>query len=178
MTPYRTQAAKKNLQAGVKKMEQIMSPAARVRRDFRLGRPPKPIGENEQPEPLHPVVVWRRANEAVSSFRSRMTAAELKPRHVAAAIVYVERAAPDQPRLLALEEKGKSPEEMQSAAFEVLGRPDVIALGLIFGQIDERTKQKAIFPYLFFGLNQRGMAVLKKAAAKELAAGELLKNVN
>lgn len=168
----------KNLRAGAKKMEDAMTPAARVRREFRLGRPPKPIGENEQPEPLHPVVVWRRANEAVSSFRERMTAAKLKPCHVAAAIVYVEQTDPEQPRLLALEEEGKSLEEMQSAAFEVLGRPDVITLGMIFGQIDEQTKQKAIFPYLFFGLNQRGMAVLKRAAAVEFELGELLKNAN
>ena len=41
MTP-RTQAAKRNLREGIKKMEKVMSPAAQVRRDFRLGRPAKP----------------------------------------------------------------------------------------------------------------------------------------
>ncbi len=77
-----------------------------------------------------------------------------------------------------LEEEGKAPEEMWKAAFEQLSREDVIALGMIFGQYDEASKQKAIFPYLFFGLNQRGMAVLRKAAELQQDASALLKNVN
>lgn len=178
MTPYRTRAAKKNLQAGIEKMKEEMSAAARVRRDFRLGRPPKPLGENEEPEQLRADATWRRASEAVAAFRARMTAAKLNPQHVAAAIIFVERTNPEQPHFLFLEEKGKAPEEIQSAAFDVLSRSDVIALGMIFEQFDERTKQRAIFPYLFFGLNKRGMDVLKRAADLGLAAGELLKIVN
>jgi hypothetical protein len=159
-------------------MEEKISPAAQVRREFRLGRPPRTLAEHEQLEPLHPTVVWRRANEAVSSFRARMTAAKLNPRHVAAAIVYVEQAQSDQPRFLPLEEKGKSPEDVQSTAFEALSRSDVIALGMIFVQLDEQIQKKITFPHLFFPLNKRGMDVLKKAAALEFDVLERLKTAN
>lgn len=173
-----TRAAKRNLREGIKKMEQRMSTAAQVRRAFQLGRPPRPLADGEVPERLHPVAVWNRANEALSDLRTRMTTAKLNPRHVAAAIVFVERVSPEQPCFLFLEERGKTPEEVQNVAFGTLNSTDVIELGMIFVQLDEQTQHKAIFPYLFFGLNQRGMAVLRRAAAEEFTAGELLKNVN
>ena len=181
MTPaHRSRVAKKNLREGIKKMEDEMSPAAKVRRDFRLGRPPRPapLDEEGHPEQLHPKVAWTRANEALSDFRRRMDAAKLNPQHAAAAIVYVIQADPDSPRLLPLEETGKTPEELQLAAFDTLGRPDVIALGVLFAQFDERTRKKAIFPYLFFGLGERGMAGLKKAASIEFEMTEMLKNAS
>ncbi|HEY2363486.1 MAG TPA: hypothetical protein VGK36_20360 [Candidatus Angelobacter sp.] len=152
-----------------------MSPAAQVRRDFRLGRPPRAV---DNPEPLHPAVVWRRAQEALADFRGRMSAASLNPRHAAAVIVFIEKADSEKPCFTFLEEKGKTSEEMQKAVFETLSRADVIALGMIFVQLDEQTQQKAIFPYLFFGLNERGMAVLKRAAELEYVVGESLNNVN
>jgi hypothetical protein len=180
MVEARSRAAKRNLREGIRKMRQTMTPAAQVRREFQLGRPPRPLGEHEEPEPLHPSVLWRRANEALSDLRTRMTNAGLKPEHVAAAIIYIERSDPAQPRFMPLEQEGKTPEEMRKQAFDFLMSrgEDVIVLGMIFAQIDEQTKQKAIFPRLFFGLNQRGMDVLKRAAQAEYALGELLKNVN
>lgn len=155
-----------------------MTPAARVRREFRLGRPPRTLADHEQMEPLHPTVVWRRANEAISSFRERMVGAKLNPRHVEGAIIFVEQSAPEEPRFLALEERGKTPGQMEVAAFEVLSRPDVLALGMICAQHDDGAKQRAIFPYLFFSLNKRGMDVLKKAAAMQYAVVEMLKDAN
>jgi hypothetical protein len=178
VTPYKSRVAKKNLREGIKKMEKTMSPAAQVRRDFRLGRPPRPIGENERPQPLHRTVAWQRAVDALASFRVRMTGANLNPGHVAAAIIFIEGTNQDQPHFLFVEEKGKTSEEMQKTAFEQLGRDDVIALGMVFVQVDEQTKQRSIFPYQFFGLNQRGIAVLRRAVELEFAAGEMLKNVN
>jgi hypothetical protein len=142
-------------------MEKTMSPAAQVRRDFRLGRPPKP-GEAL---PLHRTVVWQRATDALINFRTRMSAAKLDPSHVTAAIVYIESANPDKPHFLLLEEQGKTPEQSRAEAFEQLGRDDVIALGMLFRQFDAQSKQQATFPYQFTGLNERGIAVLRSGAA-------------
>jgi hypothetical protein len=169
MTLHRTEAARKNLRKGIKKMENSMSAAARVRRAFQLGRPPKPLSEGEMiPEPsLRPAVLWQRAVDALASLRARMQAAGLKPEHAEAAIVYVERAAPDEPHVFTLAED-------RIRALELFASEDVIPLGMIFMQHDEQTGQRAIFPYLFFGLNQRGMAVLRKAAEREIAAAEMI----
>jgi hypothetical protein len=174
MTPYRTQAAKRNLREGIKKMENVMSKAAQVRRDFRLGRPPKVV----ETMPLHRVVVWQRATDALANFRSRMTAAKLNPNHVTAAIVAIETADPDRPHPLLLEEEGKTPVQCRETAFETLGRDDVIALGMIFRQFDEQSKQQATFPYQFMGLNERGMTVLRKAALDQEIGTALVKTLN
>lgn len=180
MVEARSQAAIRNLKKGIKKMQQKMTLAAQVRRDFQLGRPPRALAEHEEPEPLHPAVLWRRATETLSDFRGRMVNAGLKPEHVAAAVVYVERPNADVPHFLPLEEPGKTGEEMrkQISDFLISHGEDMIVLGMIIVQFDEQSKQRAIFPRLFFGLNKRGMDVLKKAAELEYAAGELLKNVN
>jgi hypothetical protein len=166
MTPPRTETAKDNLRQGIKKMEKTMSPAAQVRRDFRLGRPPKP-GDGS---PLHRTVVWQKATGALSNLRARMSAAKLNPNDVTAAIVFIEGANPDRPNVLLMDD--------QKAAFEQLGRDDVIALGMIFSQFDEQTKQQAIFPYQFMGLNERGIKVLRAAATLQDLAIKLTKNVN
>lgn len=127
------------------------------------------------PEPsLRPAVLWQRAVDALASLRARMQAAELRPEHVEAAIVYVQRADPDQPHRFLLEEPGKAQEGIRESAKALFASEDVIPLGMIFLQYDEQTGQRAIFPYLFFGLNQRGMAVLRKAAEREIAAAEMI----
>lgn len=144
-----------------------MTTAARVRREFRLGRNPKP-GESL---PLHPRVVWERAYVAQERFRTLMSLEKLNPKHVEAAIVFIEESNPDQPRFVLLSEG-------EDRVKEELSRPDVIALGMLFQQFDTEKKQRAIFPYLFVGLNERGMAVLKKAAAIQYNYGTLTKDVN
>ena len=162
MTPsaYRTRAAKKNLREGITKMEQRMTPAAQVRRDFRLGRPQK----TEIDEPLHPAVVWQRANRALADFRARMSAAELKPDHAEALIVYVAMPDMDVPHFLSLESAHRTPEECQRVALEQLGQGNALALGMVFTQFDEQTKQQALFPYQFMPLSDRGIAVLRRSA--------------
>ena len=157
-----------------------MTAAARVRRDFQLGRPPRPLAEGEVPEPLHPVVAWQRATDALADFRGRMTTAGLKPEHAEALIVYVQLADLDTPRILLLEEPGKTADEMRRAALETLGQEDAITLGMLFQQHDEQTGQRAIFPRQYSGLslNKRGMDVLKQAAQTQFAGAELLKKVN
>jgi hypothetical protein len=164
----------RNLREGAKKMETVMSAAARVRREFRRGRPPKP-GEAL---PLHRMVVWVRANGALANLRERMSAAKLNPEHVTAAIVYIETADPDKPQFALLESKQRTPDECRFDAFEDLGRDDVIAIGMIFDQYDEKTGQHITFPYQFTGLNERAIAVLRKAAEVQQMFTSLAKTVN
>ena len=144
-----------------------MTTAARVRRDFRLGRPPKQ-GESL---PLHPRVVWERAYAALEKFRTLMSLEKLSPKNVDAAIVFIEESNPDQPRFLLMSEG-------EARIKEQLSRLDVIALGMLMQQFDAEKKQRAIFPYLFVGLNEHGMAVLKKAAEIQFQAGALTKDAN
>jgi hypothetical protein len=174
MTPYRTREAKRNLREGIKKMEAVMSPAAQVRRQFRLGRPMKP-GESL---PLHATVVWKRAYDALSRFRVLMALEKLEQKDVTAAIVFIEQADPDQPHMLLMEENGKTDEECKQEVFAQLGRPDVIALGMIFRQFDAKEKKQTTFPYQFTGLNERGIAVLKKAVEMQERYTALTKNLN
>jgi hypothetical protein len=174
MTPYRTETARKNLRRGIKKMEKTMSRAARVRRDFQLGRPPRALPEGQAPEPLHPSVLWQRATEALTSLRARMTEAGLLAKHAEGLIVYICREDPDTPQAFLLEPPGTSQEERQRAAFDTFASADVIALGMLFKQYDAEAGREAIFPYLFFGLNQRGMDILKKAAALQAAGTALM----
>jgi hypothetical protein len=160
MVRFYSRAARRNLKKGAEKMESEMSVAARVRRQFRQGRPPK-VGESL---PLHPRVVWDRAFTALSRFRTLLSIEKLEPMHVSAAIVFIQESAPDQPHLLLLEIDG-SVEECKSKVLEQLGRPDAIAIGMIFRQFDADAKEKkqTTFPYQFVGLNERGIDVLKKA---------------
>lgn len=144
-----------------------MSPAAQVRREFQLGRRPVPrYGENEHPEPLHPIVAWGRAHEALAGLRGRMTASGLDPKDVRAYIIAIHRGCPDIPNVLPLERQGEAPDERRRAVMEVLARDEVITLGVIFHQRDRgrQPMQNAFFPYYFFGLTQRDDAVLRKAA--------------
>jgi len=153
--PYRTNDALKNLKKGVKKMEKNMSPAARVRRDFRLGRPPK--GQL----PLHPRVAWEKADSLLTDLRKRMQEAGLRMDHVKGEIVAIRDNDPDEPVFVSVAK--------QEAAIETLSAPNIIALGCVFRQFDEQMKQGATFFVQFTGLSERGLAVLKKAAEKRNA---------
>jgi hypothetical protein len=173
--PYRTREAKRNLREGIKKMESKMSAAAQVRREFRLGRPPKTV---EQLVPMHRTVVWNKATEALANLRSRMSVAGLNPADVAAAIIYVKARDPEEPLFLKVDGGDKEAEEWQAAALEALGGDDVFALGMIFGQYDRASGQQTIFPFQFTGLSEAGVAVLRKAATEWHAAIALCKTVN
>ncbi len=166
MPPYNTPDAHRNLQAGIKKMEAAMTPAAKVRREFRLSSRPKPA---PNPDPLDRRVVWRKAIEALADFRARMAAAGLDPNDVEGVIVCIEGAAPDRPRTLLVEGAGMKAEEWKALAFEQLGRDDVLALGMIFRQYDRGAKGSgvnAVFPFQFTGLSEQGVAVLRTAATE------------
>lgn len=164
MTPYKSRAAVKNLRAGIKKMENTMTPAALVRREFRLGRPPKPV---EDPAQLKHTVVWKKASDALADLRARMSAAGLRPEHVGAEIVYVTQNAPDTPERLLMCGQGRTDDEWRDEALSRLAQDDVIVLGMLFTQFDEQSGTQAIFPHLFVPLNARGMDVLKREALRQ-----------
>ena len=171
MAPYISDAAKKNLQKGIGKMNKAMTPAAQVRRDFRLGRPAKP-GDGS---PLHPAVVWQKATDALANFRFRMVAANLNPADAEAIIVFVAPETQSTPRSLPIEAPGKSVEQMRSAAFAELSREGVFAVGMLFDQFDEQSKQQATFPYQLQGLNESGVMCLRAAATMQVQGREILK---
>lgn len=154
MTPYRTRAAKQNLRAGIKKMEDTMSPAAQVRRQFRLGRPPK--GESL----LHPKVAVDKAVSLLADFRERMQKAKLNPEHVGALIVGVREGNPDEPVLIKID---------RDNAIATLSAPDIAAIGCIFWQRDG--DKEVDFFVQFTGLSERGLNVLKQASTKRAALG-------
>jgi hypothetical protein len=157
MSPY-TETAIKNLQKGVKKMSKAMSPAAQVRRDFQLGRPAKALTD----EPLHPAVVWARAEALLSDLRGRMTSVKLDPLAVRAFIVYVQMPDFTDPQFLALSGPNP-PETYRQTALEALGAPDTLALGVLFQQWDDG--KVATFPKQLTGLSELGMMTLRKAGA-------------
>lgn len=161
MAPFVTHEAKTNLQKGIKKMEASMTKAAKVRRDFRMGRPPK-AGDG----PLHPIVVWRRAVAALANFRERMAAAGLDPFHAEAVIVYVETSASTTPLFIPIESLTKTPAQLQAEALEKL-QGDTFALGMVFTQGDTEAgdpMQQVFFPYQLTGLSEVAVAVMRLAA--------------
>jgi hypothetical protein len=161
MVSHRTRTAKKNLREGIKKMESDMSAASRVRRQFRLGRPPKSV------LPLHPRVAVDKAEALLSDFREMMKVEGLKPEHVDTLIVAIREAAPDEPLFISLVNR--------DAAIAALSAPDTIALGCVFGQFDAKQGQTVEFPVQFGGLNERGINVMRKAVAKQFVARALAK---
>lgn len=163
MVPYRSREALRNLKRGAKKMEDVMSPAARVRRSFRLGRPPKDT------LPLHPKVAWEKAESLLADFRQRMTAAGLKPDDVDGQIIGIRGDRPDEPDYIPAEKE---------KALATLWSPDVIALGMVFRQLDRATGQDIFFPVQFTGLNENGIMVLRRAAEKLQAAGGKMSSAN
>ena len=152
MGPYMSSEALKNLRRGAKKMEKAMSPAARVRRQFRLGRPPKST------LPLHPTVAWQKADSLLSDFRQMMKAEKLQPDDVDAQIIGVRESDPDKPVFIEME---------RETALKALSAPDIIAIGCIFRQHDAQTKQDVDFFVQFTGLSERGLNVLKQASTMQ-----------
>ncbi len=163
MTTYRTRAAKKNLREGIKKMEDVMSPAAQVRRQFRLGRPPK--GQL----PLHPKVAVDKASALLADFRQRMQAVGLKAEHVDGLLIGVREANRDEPVFIPIE---------RDSAIATLSAPDIIAVGCIFRQHDEREGKDIDFFMQFTGLSEQGLNLLKKAASTAHAWTKLKLNAS
>jgi hypothetical protein len=134
-------------------MEATMSPAARVRREFRTGRPPKGT------LPLHPVVVWDRATEMIADFRRKMEAAGLDPNDVGGQIIGV--GVDDVPIFIGLDERDK--------CIKILSRPDVIAIGMVFLQRDREKGQDVSFSWALAGLSESASQVLKRAVESQQA---------
>lgn len=154
MGPYFSQRALKNLRKGIKKVDKNMSPAARVRQQFRVGRPAKGT------LPLHPVVVWQRATEQLAHLKQMMVDAGLKASDVDGQIVAIHGADEHTPRFIGLTD--------EKEALKLLSRMDVIALGMVFRQHDSELKKDITFSWNLAGLTENGMAVMKRAVEAKL----------
>ncbi len=150
----RTEEAKRTLRKVAKHMRESMTPAAQVRRDFTSGRPAKAASL----EPMHPVVVWQRANSLLDDIRARMVAAKLKPEHAGGRIVYIAGEKPLEPLSIPLAPKWRE------TAFEIFSREDVLPLGVAFLQYDEQAGKNAYFVRQFSALTDQGIAVLRLGA--------------
>ena len=164
MGPYKSSDALKNLKRGVKKMEKAMSPAAEVRRQFRLGRPPKGT------LPLHPTTAWQKAESLLADFRQKMQAKKLRPEDVDGQIIGVREADPGEPVFISLADR--------EAALRTLSAPDIIAIGCIFRQHDSKSKENIDFFVQFTGLSEQGLGVLRKAAEMQHNMGRLISSQN
>jgi hypothetical protein len=162
MTPYRTRIAKRNLREGIKKMRETMSPAAQVRRQFRLGRPPKRTDDL-----LRPLLAVDKAELLLADFRKRMQSAGLNPEHVDALIIGVRASNLDEPVFISID---------RDKAIAALSAPDIGALGCIFRQRDG--EQNVDFFVQFTGLSERGLNVLKRAATMQHAWSKLKVTAN
>jgi hypothetical protein len=155
-----------------------MTAAARVRREFRSGRPPK-AGDAL---PLNPAVVWSKSIKALGDFRARMEEAGLNPNHARAHIVFIDEANPLVPILQSIESPDKSLEQTRAEVFERLASGSAIAIGMIFRQFDQDavpgSGNHTCFPYQFTGLSEAGVFVLKIAALQIQASIAANKEVN
>jgi hypothetical protein len=150
MVRFYSRAARRNLKAGATKMEENMSAAARVRREFRRGAPPK----GTTPRPL---VAVDKAEQLLANLRERMHAAGLKREEVDGQIIGV-RSANDEPVFIPIE---------REKAIAILSAPDIIPLGCIFRQQDGG--KNVDFFVQFTGMTERGLDVLKRAVTKTQA---------
>jgi len=148
--PFKSDDALANLKKGIDKMTKKMSPAATVRRNFRLGVPPKDTTL------LHPSVVWQKATAKLEAFRSAMSKAGLSPKDVDGSIVYVRAANPHKP-LFAFFPEG------EATVIRRLSSPDVAVIGMVMRQYDRTEGKQIDFPVQFTGLSEAGIAVLRKA---------------
>jgi len=135
-------------------MEEHMSPAARVRRGFRLGRPPKVSDEL-----LRPLLAVDKAETLLADFRQRMQTAGLNPEHVDAMIIGVRASNMDEPVFIPVE---------RDKAISALSAPGIGALGCIFRQRDEG--KNVDFFVQFTGLTDRALGVLKRAITMQSGA--------
>jgi hypothetical protein len=153
-----TRAAKRNLRAGAVKMAENISIAARVRRDFRRGRPPKGV------EHLRPLVAVDKAEFSLADFRSRMRQAGtswFRDEHIEAMLVTVDA---DDATLTPVGDRAKM--------LANLAQPGAYALGCLFAQFDADTSQNVFFCIPFIGLNPDERATTRDAAARWRAAVE------
>jgi len=155
MTRQYSREAKRNLRKGAEKMEAKISPAARVRREFRLGRPPKST------EHLRPLIAVDKAESSLADLRNRMRQAKIewfKDEYVQAKLVTVDDA---NVYITSVEHRDKMIAELSG--------PGAYALGCVFFQFDADAGERGQFAYFyvpFIGLTDEERATIQEAAVK------------
>ena len=167
MVRFYSRAAKRNLKAGSRKMEENMSTAARVRRQFRFGRPPKST------EHLRPLIAVDKAEVSLADLRNRMRQAGtkwFKDEHVRAMLVTVDGT---DARITSVDNREKM--------LANLTRPGAYALGCVFVQFDAdagNSGQNAYFYVPFIGLTDDERVTIQAASARWAAENARLEGMN
>jgi hypothetical protein len=150
MTPYRTRVAKRNLRAGIEKMEGKLTVADRVYRAFRAGRPFK------RDRLLKPPMALAEVCEMRDKLRLAMQKAELDPQDTAAAIVF--QVALDGPPQVAVVRVGKETDVLD----KMLGRYAAVTVGALFALRDHERGITRLWAHPFL-ISHEALTMLERA---------------
>jgi hypothetical protein len=156
MVPYRTRQALRNLRSGIKKTEDNLNAAARVRRAFKAGRP---IKKDQMLNGLSGLAI---ATQQLKELRAAMEQAGLNPKHAVAWLVLTHPVTGPE-RLLV------TPSRVEER-FALLAHPDTTSLGVAFGQYDESLGEKFFWEkYFRMDVESRKVVVAAILAARKEA---------
>jgi hypothetical protein len=124
MTPWRSRAAKRNLRAGIGKMEEKLTPADKVYRSFRAGRPFKKDRLMRPPDALAEVCGMR------DKLRKLMQDNGLNPNDSRAAVVF--QLALDEPPLVKVVPVGRETDVLDV----MYGKYMAVTVGALFALKD------------------------------------------
>jgi hypothetical protein len=124
MVPYTSRSAKKNLQAGIEKMEGKLTVADKVYRSFRAGRP------FTKDRLLKPPMALAEVCEMRDKLRAAMETAQLDPNDCATAVVFWREI--DEPPAVRMVRVGRETEVLDA----MFGKHVAVTIGAIFALRD------------------------------------------
>jgi exonuclease VII small subunit len=153
MTPYRSRAAKKNLQQGVEKMEQSLTPLQKSWRSIAAGRPAVMDLDDA-------LAVWQRSLELLRKFKH--AASEIQGEVTSAAIVFTtaDMPAADPTATVLLSEA--APHEALGWLLSAKSTPH--GIGMLFAARDANEKRSFAYP---FDRTNEGSQMLGHALKKQ-----------
>ena len=152
MTPYRSREAKRNLQRGLEKMEQQLSPLQKVWRSIAAGRPAA-----LEPDPVSGL---QRSLELLRKFKQAL--AGIQGEVTSAAIVFTtDEMTPEAPAATVMLSEAK-PQEALAFLMSTKSAPRI--LGMFFAAKDKSEKRFFIYP---FDRTPEGLAKLGWAGQRQ-----------
>lgn len=130
--------AKKNLREGAKKMEEVMTPAARVRRRLKAGRP-----RYLSNDAITPLQAFYKISTEADKARSLMRGAGLDPEDLRLALVYIspQDVTEGSVRYKWLPAPGAA-QQYYAELEEMAGKEVLMFLGILWSQIDRELVAK------------------------------------
>jgi hypothetical protein len=150
MVPYNSRTAKKNLQAGIEKMEGKLTVADKVYRAFRSGRPFK------KDRLLKPPMALAEVCEMRDKLRAAMQAAKLNPDDCAAAVVFQRETT--EPPVVRVVRVGRETEVLDA----MYGKFMAVTIGAIFAMKDKERGNARLWVHPFL-LSNEALQLLEKA---------------